>query len=863
MPTKLDPAVAQNVHAKKEEVVVPGLEGQQVQTGAALQRAMADPRALSPRDVIRLQRAVGNQAVSHLLRRPGTGAAVQPKLTVGPAHDRYEQEADRVAAQVMSAPSISAPVAQRAEEDEEVQMMPLAGQISSLAQRAEEDEEVQMMPLGEVFSSLAQRAEEDEEVQTKPLVQRSGSGFEAGAAFESRLGAARGGGSALPDTTRSFMEERFGADFSGVRVHTDGQAHDLNHSIQAKAFTTGQDVFFRQGAYNPDSTDGKSLLAHELTHVVQQSGRGIRRKSSVKPALLNASGRLQRLWTVEEFKEKTYKGRLSGRSQPLKDIEALLKEYSELVPSSPNDIKTAKDMLLEILEHTLNWISDHTVDDGKEDTSNRMQGMLAFKNYIETVEQVHLNRLEDELGKNTETKDVPIAESRREGKLQAIRDSYQGSAKSMLNRVGFLLDTAVPNPGDKSKLDIEVKIPVDPQAVGFLGVHLVCQAERKKTTELNARMEMTVIGGAKIANILELKGELGGYFEAQAANSDQVMKIISYALYRRFVESKFLPAEIANYMWGGSTSVKGYAKAERWAANVEKEVFDKNSGAYVETGAIAAGSAGVDASAGGVGLKGKAALKGTMGTRYTAESIKKVKALGTTHTYKGRGDTQAKAGKSIYVIEPSLEFAVGMFKVSGKAKLTFGDHATKGRPTLTEWALEAAAQGSFPLDKNVLGGAPMVIAQQINGMVQHARAEGSAKSSNPGQTAGLMMGMAEDTTIAATQLAGLPQKDFVAFPDKSKPPDGSVNGKGEMAVKITLKYKRKVGDANGVWEINIDYIKGSEMGLKAIAGAASKATGVLTVKQEQSSRLLTLKYEHKADENGGNKGIWTVNPELN
>nr|MCM0593799.1 DUF4157 domain-containing protein [Gloeotrichia echinulata DEX184] len=67
----------------------------------------------------------------------------------------------------------------------------------------------------------------------------------------------------------------FGADFSGVKVHTDGQSDQLNRSIQARAFTTGQDVFFRQGEYNPGSRGGQELIAHELTHVVQQNGGAV------------------------------------------------------------------------------------------------------------------------------------------------------------------------------------------------------------------------------------------------------------------------------------------------------------------------------------------------------------------------------------------------------------------------------------------------------------------------------------------------------------------------------------------------------------------------------------------------------------
>ncbi|MEH2453218.1 eCIS core domain-containing protein [Nostoc sp.] len=77
---------------------------------------------------------------------------------------------------------------------------------------------------------------------------------------------------------REPMEQGFGADFSRVKVHTDTQADQLNRSIQAKAFTTEQDVFFRQGAYEPGSRGGQELIAHELTHVVQQNGGAVHRE---------------------------------------------------------------------------------------------------------------------------------------------------------------------------------------------------------------------------------------------------------------------------------------------------------------------------------------------------------------------------------------------------------------------------------------------------------------------------------------------------------------------------------------------------------------------------------------------------------
>jgi hypothetical protein len=79
-----------------------------------------------------------------------------------------------------------------------------------------------------------------------------------------------GGGSPLDRDTRGFMEARLGADFGDVRVHTDSRASDSAKSVQAYAYTVGNDVVFQSGKYQPESDSGKRMLAHELTHVVQQ-----------------------------------------------------------------------------------------------------------------------------------------------------------------------------------------------------------------------------------------------------------------------------------------------------------------------------------------------------------------------------------------------------------------------------------------------------------------------------------------------------------------------------------------------------------------------------------------------------------------
>jgi len=102
-----------------------------------------------------------------------------------------------------------------------------------------------------------------------------------------RISQARGSGQSLDSRVQEQMSEAMGHDFSSVRVHTSPEADDLNRQLGAKAFTTGRDVFFREGAYDPHSSSGKELIAHELTHVAQQSTGAVQ---SVGRMTVNAPG---------------------------------------------------------------------------------------------------------------------------------------------------------------------------------------------------------------------------------------------------------------------------------------------------------------------------------------------------------------------------------------------------------------------------------------------------------------------------------------------------------------------------------------------------------------------------------------------
>lgn len=104
------------------------------------------------------------------------------------------------------------------------------------------------------------------------IARQGGEAAEVSEDVERTIDRKRGGGQALDQTVRGQMESAFRADLGGVRLHTDEEADDLNRQLNAKAFTTGRDIFFRAGQYNPGASSGRELLAHELTHVMQQTG---------------------------------------------------------------------------------------------------------------------------------------------------------------------------------------------------------------------------------------------------------------------------------------------------------------------------------------------------------------------------------------------------------------------------------------------------------------------------------------------------------------------------------------------------------------------------------------------------------------
>jgi len=306
--------------------------------------------------IMQLQRTIGNHAVGRLLQ----SGYFQAKLNIGPANDKYEQEADTVADKVVSmgpstglraSPSSGLRAGDQQTGSEaltgtesggqvaQISRTPLANSITPLQRQAApepeeeklqkkspEEDEAQGKPFdraqGKPFDRaqgkflqrqapvpeeeklqkkspeedeaqgkiIQRRSEEDEaqgkflqrkcatcekeEAQGKYFLQKKGLvSTTASTSIESSINSARGGGRPLSTAERSYYEPRFGTAFSGVKIHTDSKAAQLSRSVNARAFTVGRDIFFGAGQYSSDSTEGKRLMAHELTHVVQQKGR--------------------------------------------------------------------------------------------------------------------------------------------------------------------------------------------------------------------------------------------------------------------------------------------------------------------------------------------------------------------------------------------------------------------------------------------------------------------------------------------------------------------------------------------------------------------------------------------------------------
>ena len=273
--------------------------------------------------IIHLQRTIGNQAIQRLLRSNALNdvkvTGIQAKLKISQPGDTYEQEADRVAEQVMKM-STSNDIALTISKEEER----IDRKCSTCEMKKENEEEKNL------------------DISRKPSTI---SNFEVSSEAINKISNMRAsGGSSLDHDTQELMESKFGYDFGSVRIHRDAKAAESVQTVNALAYTLGEDIVFGDGQYNPSSKDGKRLLAHELTHVVQQS-YDIRKKPYSELTKSPQSGKIIPIREITDTKG----GRLilRERATRIEDIAILS------LGSIGSPVRQLQKLLNEILENVV------------------------------------------------------------------------------------------------------------------------------------------------------------------------------------------------------------------------------------------------------------------------------------------------------------------------------------------------------------------------------------------------------------------------------------------------------------------------------------------------------------------------------
>ena len=274
--------------------------------------------AVSQPTMLRLQRTLGNQAVlRYLQRKPECScggscdsckhkAAQTDELKVGPTDDHHEHEAEETAERVMRVTA-------------------------------------------KTGTALERKCSQCEEEEEGHKLQRQDTGAGPGSAPPVVHEVLNSPGRPMDGGLRSFMEPRFGHDFSGVRIHTDSKAAESARSVNALAYTVGRDIVFAGGRYAPESPDGKRLLAHELTHVVQQNQAGGAGSMAAKSAFTSSPMIASAHSPAEREADLLAHHVMSGHSAAGRKMAAPAGEMHRSVSISPTDPAAA--LLLAAITH--------------------------------------------------------------------------------------------------------------------------------------------------------------------------------------------------------------------------------------------------------------------------------------------------------------------------------------------------------------------------------------------------------------------------------------------------------------------------------------------------------------------------------
>lgn len=230
------------------------------------------------------------------------------------------------------------------------------------------------------------------------LAGSSDGGMAVSSQMECRLNSLQGCGQVMPDGLRNMMERGFNRDFSQVRLHTDSEAASLSSSIHAKAFTHGNDIYFNQGQFSPNTSEGQRLMAHELTHTIQNSGV-IARESNEEDARVAKEEKLRSdlsdILKDKGFQSKSItivKNQLGGEAI----IDEILSDCEKIIEEIDPEKKDHKKMIVQQVYNTLTEISsamdilvnEKLINPDKEKNDNMTAWIKVRDNFVDVVRKL-------------------------------------------------------------------------------------------------------------------------------------------------------------------------------------------------------------------------------------------------------------------------------------------------------------------------------------------------------------------------------------------------------------------------------------------------------------------------------------------
>ena len=759
-------------------------------------------------------------------------------LRVGAADDVHERQADLVADDVVRALAAAPPVV---DDDPERPGAPRAQRSHAPS-----------------TTLVSRRA-------TGGRIQRSAVGLAGGdldQATSDTIERRRGGGAPLQGRVRRRMEQGFGTDLGSVRVHSGSEASALNESMQAQAFTVGNDVFLHDSSPDLSTGSGERLLAHEIAHTFQQAGTGQR------------SAARRKMMSTAAFNDATNEGILTQSSKAQKSIRVLLDAYHAKYPwekqlsLTATDASSAVERLEEIRRIAGLWIKDHEVDVNGTVTRDpkRVKRRAGMESLIAACEGemrvmrdlIQVKNTGAVTGADQDISAVTVTQESAE--FTKVKEKYSGDALSGFRRLGFLIDGAVPVVGDKASISLEITIPIPP---GFISLEFSAESERdgvapKKDAQGNpipttgdqsrveSGLEVGVSGGASVGNVAKLSAGIGCYLKAKAKTGADVAELMSYALFRRCRESMLVPREITNGMWGGGrTGDYGWVKGEEWSKGVETRIFGDDEEAEVSSGAYGKLAAEIEVSKDLASLGFE--VKGTKGTTINKESIEAAKgAVGAKNKTSGgaavtdgggvRGTTQKSLGVKNLGLETSASFAFGI--LSGGLKAEFGwsrSGMVNGKPTYVFDTFEIGADlaGQMPFNKMagdaiaaVVPNFVATINKLIRGSTQAAQAETKAR------TGGAIAEEAGSYAAAIAELASVPKETWQPFAADPASAGMEIGSTVSLELSGSFDFMEK--------ELTIELRLGKSSALTNAVKAGGDVVQVFKLDITKSSRLLKL-----------------------